>query len=165
MIVKKREVPLYNEVLEALMRRLLHEHPSRKIISESLARRLAGFKGEQAIDYPLSFLPQMDYLIIHDLRLFVQGHYFQIDTLILNQRFFVILEVKNFTGTLFFDSEFNQLIRILNGKEEAFPDPILQLKRQHYQLTSWFKHQSFKTPPIHSFVVISAPRTLLKTSP
>lgn len=48
MIVKERQ-------LEALFRRLPAHHPKRDMIVESLAKHKAGYKGEQAINYPLSF--------------------------------------------------------------------------------------------------------------
>lgn len=164
MIVKERKIPIYLQQLEALFRRVPADHPKRNAISETLAKHKAGYKGEQAIDYPLSFLPDKEYSILHDIRLFDQGHYFQMDTLLLSSRFILLLEIKNITGTLLFDSEFNQLIRISEQKSEGFPDPILQMKRQERQLQKWLHLYGFSTLPIESFVVISMPRTIIKAS-
>ncbi|ENQ3105880.1 Nuclease-related domain-containing protein [Bacillus sp. 491mf] len=164
MIVKERKIPIYLRQLEALFRRVPVDHPKRNAISKNLAKHKAGYKGEQAIDYPLSFLPNKEYSILHDIRLFDQDHYFQMDTLILSSRFILLLEIKNIAGTLLFDSEFSQLIRISEQKSEGFPDPILQMKRQERQLQKWLHLYGFLALPIESFVVISTPRTIIKTS-
>ncbi|WP_054636847.1 nuclease-related domain-containing protein [Thalassobacillus sp. C254] len=165
MIVKPRLIPRYLQQLEALLRRLPENHPKREAISEDLAKRRAGYQGEKNIDYPLSFLPEKEYHIFHDLRLFDGSHHFQIDTLIVSPRFILILEVKNITGTLFFDSAFNQLIRTRDGKEEAFPDPLIQVERQSLQLKKWLKNNNYVNMPVSELVVIGSPRTLLKTAP
>ncbi|EMJ6443159.1 nuclease-related domain-containing protein [Bacillus cereus] len=165
MIVKERKLPVYLLQLEALLRRLPAHHPKRNVVVESLAKFMAGYKGEQAIEYPLSFLPEAEYHILHDIRLFDQKHYFQIDTLIVSSYFLLFLEIKNIIGTLIFDANFNQLIRIADGTtEEGFPDPLLQLKRQEMQLRKWLNLHDLHNIPIESLVVISSPRTIIKTS-
>ncbi len=125
---------------------------------------MAGYKGEEAIDYPLSFLPDQEYSVLHDVRLFDQKHYFQIDTLIVSTRFILFLEIKNMTGTLLFDTEFNQLIRISEQNSEGFPDPMLQIKRQEIQLRAWLHSHGFSNFPIESLVVISKPHTIVKAA-
>ncbi|MGE0995068.1 nuclease-related domain-containing protein, partial [Bacillus sp. GMa5/2] len=165
MIVKERKMPVYLLQLEALLRRLPAHHPKRNVVVESLAKFMAGYKGEQAIEYPLSFLSEAEYHILHDIRLFDQKHYFQIDTLIVSSYFLLLLEIKNIIGTLIFDAKFNQLIRIADGTtEEGFPDPLLQLKRQEMQLRKWLNLHDLHNIPIESLVVISSPRTIIKTS-
>ncbi|MFD3446492.1 nuclease-related domain-containing protein [Microbacteriaceae bacterium 4G12] len=164
MIVKERKMPIYLQQLEALFRRLPAHHPKRNVVSENVAKHRAGYKGEQAIDYPLSFLPEKEYSILHDIRLFNQDHYFQIDTIIISSRFLLFLEIKNIVGTLLFDSKFNQLIRISEEKSEGFPNPILQIKRQEIQLRKWLNLHGSSNLPIESLVVISTPRTIIKTS-
>ncbi|PGV66606.1 nuclease [Bacillus cereus] len=165
MIVKERKMPVYLLQLDALLRRLPIHHPKRNMVAENLAKFMAGYKGEQAIEYPLSFLSETEYSILHDIRLFDQKHYFQIDTLIVSSRFLLFLEIKNIIGTLIFDAKFNQLIRIADGtSEEGFPDPILQLKRQEMQLRKWLSLHGLYNIPMESLVVISSPRTIIKTS-
>ncbi len=166
MIVKERKVPLINLKLEALLRRIPNTHPKRPQIKENLAKRNSGYQGELSINYPLSFLHEQDYFIFHDLRLNISDHYFQIDTLVICQKFILIIEVKNITGTLFFDQEFHQLIRTNNGEEAVFPDPIIQLYRQMFQLKQWLNSkQIVKTIPIVPLVVISNPNAIIRTSP
>ncbi|MEB1806924.1 MAG: NERD domain-containing protein, partial [Bacillaceae bacterium] len=165
MIKKTRTVPVKILKLQALLRRLPRQHPKRRLVEEELAKSLAGYYGEKSIDYYLSFLPQ-EYLILHDLRLpDSEKRYFQIDTLILSPKFFIILEVKNISGTLIFDQTFHQLIRQTSEKEEGFPDPILQVKRQQAQFQSWLTQHKFPRVPIIKFIVISNPATIIKQGP
>ncbi|MDA6162049.1 nuclease-related domain-containing protein, partial [Escherichia coli] len=73
----------------------------------------------------LSHLPDKEFTILHDLRLFNGSTY----SLILSPYFALIIEVKNILGTLLFDETFNQFIRTRNEKEEGFPNPLIQAKR------------------------------------
>jgi Nuclease-related domain len=133
-------------------------------IKGDLAKSLAGYRGENAIDYPLSSLPDKKYFIFHDLRLPYKNQFFQIDTLLASTKHFVILEVENIAGTVYFDSDFNQLIRSQDGREEAFADPITQINRQEQLLKSWLTDNKYPPIPITSLVVFSNPTTLIRTS-
>ena len=165
MIVKERKVPLLILKLEALLRRIPTTHPKHPLIKENLAKRNSGYKGELSLNYPLSFLNEKEYFIFHDLRLNISNHYFQIDTLVISQKFILIIEVKNITGTLFFDQEFHQLIRTHNGEEMVFPDPITQLKRQMLQLKQWLASKQIPAIPIVQLIVVSHPNAIIRTSP
>lgn len=165
LIVKAHPASVYIQKFEALLRRLPASHSKRKRVEENLAKRMAGDRGEKAIDFHLSYLNEKDYYIFYDIRLFDGSHYFQIDTLILSKRFIVILEVKNIMGKLYFDSDFNQLIRTLDEKEEPFPDPILQVERQSLQFKKWLGRHIKKYIPIETLVVISTSRAILQTNP
>lgn len=165
MIKKERKIPLIVKQYEALLRRLPIDHPKREIIEEKLAKYWAGFRGEQSIDYYLSFLDSKKYQILHDVRLPIDEKYVQIDTLILSPNFLILLEVKNITGTLFFDQIFHQLIRTKDGEDEAFPDPILQIKRQQKLLSKWLEKIRIPSIPIEAFIVISNSSTIIKASP
>ncbi|WP_026583948.1 nuclease-related domain-containing protein [Bacillus sp. J33] len=165
MIYKTREISISIQKLQALARRVPRNHPKWPIIEENLLKSLAGYKGESALDFPLSFLPQKKYYIMHDLRLSDSQHFFQIDTLVVSKNYVLILEVKNIAGTLFFDQEFHQLIRIKNGHEKAFPDPLIQVQRQETQLKKWLSLIRIPELPIHSLVIISNPGSIIKTAP
>ena len=78
--------------------------------------------------------------------------------------YFLIVEVKNIAGTLLFDNHFNQMIRILDNKEEGFPDPLLQVKHQEMQLKDWLKSYKYPPIPVESIVVISNPSTIIKST-
>lgn len=163
MIKKERKIPLKIEKLEALLRRLPVGHAKRNRVEDELSKSLAGFKGEQSLDYFLSFLPEKETQIFHDLRLKENGRFFQMDCLIVTSSFLLILEIKNIAGTLFFDPLFQQMIRTQNGVDEALPDPLLQLRRQQWQLERWLKDHNITAVPIEGFVVFTIPYTILKT--
>ncbi|HZG72957.1 MAG TPA: nuclease-related domain-containing protein [Chondromyces sp.] len=100
MIIKERKKSIYLRQLEALVRRVPRGHGKREEILLMAKKAGKGYRGEQAIDYPLSFLSEDKYFILHDVRLLGGHHYFQLDTLILSEYFIVILEVKNISGIL-----------------------------------------------------------------
>ncbi|WP_243503173.1 nuclease-related domain-containing protein [Cytobacillus oceanisediminis] len=134
MIKKERKVSDFITKLEALIRRMPEMEPGRERAVSELNKRRAGYIGEQKLDYYLSFLDEKEYWIYHGLRLSNGSQFFQIDTLLLTKEFAMILEVKNWNGTIIFEPEFHQLIRIHNEKEEAFHDPISQAEHQSRQL-------------------------------
>lgn len=164
LIIKERKKSIKLRKLEALYRRLPKSHPKFLKIEEELAKNKAGYFGEQSVDYYLSFLSEESYYIFHDLRLKdSKSRYFQIDTLLLSEKFIVFLEIKNITGTLFFDQDFNQLIRTFQNETQAFPDPLLQIHRQSIQLKAWLDRHKIPNIPVIPFVIISSPSTIIQT--
>lgn len=164
MIKKERKIPLKIKKLEALLRRLPTTHSKYREIEGELAKSMAGYRGEQSLDYYLSLLPDQDYLIFHDLRLPHKNYFFQLDILILSASFFLIVEVKNISGVLLFDHTFHQLIRNANGTEEVFPDPILQVNRQVSQFATWLEQNKSPLMPIESLVVIANSAAFIKST-
>lgn len=162
MISKSLKVPELNLQLEALVRRIPEQHPSREKVISEYKKRSAGYKGEERLFYYLSFLEPKKYWIFHDLRLSNGSQFFQIDALLLTANFGLILEVKNWTGTLFFNPHFQQVIRIQNDKEEGFPDPISQARHQTNQFRNWLDLNGFPNIPLDFLVIISHPSTIIK---
>ncbi|WP_157800919.1 nuclease-related domain-containing protein [Bacillus solitudinis] len=163
MIEKPHGKPRYLKKLEALLRRTPSDHPSYPFIKEQLSKSASGYKGEQNLSFFLSFLPEKEYHIFHDLRLLDKERYFQLDILILSSSFCLILEVKNIAGTLYFDPHFHQLVRTFEGREEAFPDPIIQITRQKRQLEEWFQSKKIAVP-IEALVVIANSSSVIRTT-
>ncbi|WP_100009763.1 nuclease-related domain-containing protein [Lentibacillus sediminis] len=164
MIVKPHDKMKEIWWLEALYRRLLREHPSKKTVELDLIKKKREVRGEREVDYPLSFLPKNDYFILHNLRIRDENGYFQIDTLILSASFMLILEVKNWYGTLIF-GEKGQVIRIGdNQEEEGFSSPIPQAKTQQYRLQRWLQKHGYTKVLLPFFVVISFPSTIIKVA-
>lgn len=164
MIVKEISLPLRIQKVEALSKRLKEDHPKGPDIQQDLINLLSGYKGEKALAYYLDFLPDKGYYIFHNLRLPSGKYYFQIDYLVMTTHFAIVLECKNFFGSLFFDEAFKQLIRTANGQEEAFPDPVSQAKWHKEQLRVWLKEHHFPNIPIEYLIIISNPATILKTN-
>jgi len=151
--------------LQALLRRLHQNHPKRPQIEKDLAKKVAGFKGEQSMEYYLSFLPEDDYLIFHHLRLQGDQHHFQMDIIILSPAFFLILEIKHISGKVTFDKDSNQLIRESNDEMEIFPDPVLQVNHPRFQLIKWLEQRKLQPIPIETLVVMTNPSSLIQFTP
>lgn len=165
MIYKHRDPPIRIKQDEALLRRLQAHHRKKQDIEDDLGIRRAGLRGERNVDYHLSFIPN-NYHIMHHVRLKNPDneYYFQIDILLLNPSFVYSLEVKNYSGELYFDKESNQLIKTKNGKREGYANPIIQAQRHVYQIRNWFKKHKFPSLPIEYGVVISNPATIIETT-
>ncbi|MDG4657136.1 nuclease-related domain-containing protein [Ectobacillus antri] len=163
MIKKERKPPLKLQKLEALLRRLPASHPKYKEVEVELAKSRAGYKGELSLDYHINCFASPQHLIFHDLRLPYKQYFFQMDTLLVTPSYLLILEVKNISGTLFLDHQFNQLIRNQNGEEHVFADPILQVRRQAFQLRMWLEVYKIPTVPIEYLVVMTNRNALLKS--
>ncbi|HHY74207.1 MAG TPA: NERD domain-containing protein [Bacillus bacterium] len=163
----KKEIKMTHRIknLQVIHCRLPASHIKRQMIQEDLAKRLAGFKGEQSLDYFFKFLPNQDYYILHNLRLAnVEGSYFQIDVLLIATSFYLIIEVKNISGTLTLDPAFDQVIwtNSTTGIEKAIQDPVLQVKHQQFQFTEWLKQKKLPIMPVESIVVLTNQSTILK---
>ncbi|KAB2329093.1 NERD domain-containing protein [Cytobacillus depressus] len=164
MIAKERSIPEKILAKEALLSRLPPNFDYRPLIEKDLAKRKAGYRGEEFTDYYVNKLPHKDFTIIHDLRLHNGQGYFQIDTMIFSSTFALILEIKNISGTLYFDSKFRQLIRYKDDNEDGFLDPITQAERQTRELRKWLQQRNIFLP-IEYLVVISNPSTVIKSDP
>lgn len=164
MIFKERELPLYIRKLQALARRVPIDHSQYPLIKEQLSKRLAGYRGELSIDYPLRFLPK-SCLILHDLRLQDCNSYFQLDTVVLFPQFLLLIEVKNYTGMLTFDEQFHQLRQMVNAKEKTLPNPLQQIYRQKIQLQNWLRENKLPDYKIHSLVVLANQQAYIKPGP
>ncbi|WP_261130310.1 nuclease-related domain-containing protein [Bacillus sp. Marseille-Q3570] len=144
-----------HEKLEAMERRTPFTHPARLKVESSVDISRSGEWGERRLDFYISFLHKNNYLIIEGLRLSSGTYHFQIDTLLVHPTFILIFEVKNLTGNLIFDTDYNQLIQQFDDREVIHKDPIQQVNLQHFQLSEWLNHYDFsKNIPILSFVVI-----------
>lgn len=166
MIIKPREKPVHLVKLEALDGRLPTVHSKKELVTQHLSQRAVGYKGEQSIDYFLSFLQEEEYYIFHAIRLFDGNNFFQIDTLLVSRTYILILEVKRMAGILQFEPGFNQFIRITEeNKREPYMDPIVQAERQKFQLNKWLRKNKIFDIPIETLVVSTSPKAVLQTSP
>ncbi|MBN3553704.1 NERD domain-containing protein [Fictibacillus nanhaiensis] len=164
MIKKVRLKPIYMNKIQLLMSRL-EDALVKQSLEIELSKMTAGFRGEDSINYFLNMLPnKKECHVLHDLRIPHESTFFQIDTLILNHAYILIIEVKNISGNLFFDHTFNQLLRTKNGIEEPFQDPIAQVERQKYQLEHWLSKNKFPSVPIETLVVMTHSQSVLKTN-
>ncbi|MBS4208010.1 nuclease-related domain-containing protein [Bacillus sp. FJAT-50079] len=166
MIRKPLTSPVRLNSFEALSRRFPKIHPKREQVDHELYSRRSGYRGEQSLQYYLSFLPEKEYNIFHDLRLPNHvGTFFQIDALIHCSYFFTLIDVKNHGGTIQFDHHFNQFIQThSNGKIKAYEDPTSQIMRQRSQFKIWLEKNKFPQSPIYPLIIVSNPSTIIETT-
>ncbi len=166
MIKKDHQIPDIIPKLTALLQRIPKTHQHKiPTITEDLRIRTAGYQGEKAIDYPLSFLNDQDYYIFHGLRLQTKSHHFQIDTLIFTKQLVILNEVKNISGTIYFDQEFKQLIQTKDGIEKGYSYPLTQLDRQAALFQEWLKLNKLPKLKLATLVVISNSQSIIRTAP
>lgn len=155
MFIKPIQIPYHILQYEALTRRMKAGNTCDYVLS-LYKRLMSGYRGEQSMDYAISYLPDKDFRIFHNLRLYDHVHYFQIDFLILCDRFALILEVKNILGKLTFDTEMRQLIRELDDDIDIFDDPITQAEYLTGSLHQWLNERGLSLPIINRVVIASA---------
>lgn len=160
---KERKIPLKFRAEEAIIRRLDGTHPKFSVIQENHRKMSAGIRGEKELDYQLSFLPNEKYIILNDLRLQQNGHFFQIDTLLLSPKVSFIIDSKNISGTVLFDFNLEQCLRINNDKEEGIRDPITQVRKHSRLLSQWLIDNKLGSISIEYLVVIAHSTTVIKT--
>ncbi len=107
------------------------EHSKHAQILSRLNNLEAGFYGEEVVEYQLRYLPKERFHILHNVRLSYQNLHFQTDFLLLSPHFYLILEVKNITGELYYDPIFQQLIWTkTDGTTVGLGNPISQVQLQ-----------------------------------
>src|SRR5699024_6184947 len=164
MILKERNKSIVLRKLSALYRRMHENHPEKERVYSDLQKKLAEKRGEEAIDYFLQFLDQKLFHFMHSIRIPDKQGFFQIDTLVLSPYFILIIEVKNWRGTILF-GENGQVTRVReDGMEEGFRNPVSQAYLQRHRLQKWLLQKGFNNIPIHIIVVISFPSTIIKSS-
>ncbi|SMQ85174.1 Nuclease-related domain-containing protein [Bacillus sp. OV166] len=163
---KECTMSLRIQKLEVLLQggRLPYNHPIYPEVVAEYKSRMAGYRGEKSLVFHLSMLPDEKYYIFHGIRLLYHGYYFQIDYLILCSAFALVLEVKNISGELKFEKDFNQTTCKKNGNEERIKNPVLQAKLQAKKLKGWLKEHNCTEIPIHYIVVNSNEKTTITSS-
>lgn len=161
MVIKRRQKPLPLQMLDALMSRLPSNHSQIKVMQKDAAIRQKGYIGEQQVDYHLEKLTQQK-TILQDVCLFIHNRRVQIDTVIIGKYGLYCVEVKNYEGTIIFNTVLRQFIRD-DGKEEAgFRNPISQVEQQNMFMRMWLREKKFYNVPVHHFIAISEPSTIIK---
>lgn len=123
----------------------LPDHYSERSEFEQIYNRLkAGYTGERKVDRYLESLALPSSIkILKDLHLSLgEGHSFQIDTLIISEKFILILEIKNIAGDLYFDTNPNQLVRILAGSKTKMDCPVTQILNTKAYFEKWLAQRN-----------------------
>lgn len=164
MFMKKRMAPAALEKLPRLLRRLPETHPSWQSIYRDHYRIQAGFGGEQTVDRLLERMRWKDEpIIICDLHL--KERLCQVDTVVLTPYYALVLEVKNYSGTLTFNEEsfhLEQLTR--DGKRIGFNSPATQAWNVREEIKILFESQNISLP-VFTAIVLPYSSTLIDQPP
>lgn len=161
------EIPYELRQIEALLNRISKNHPKRPEIEKERNKKRAGLRGEQHVDFHLSFLPHSNkYTILKALRLtdLDTNNTFQIDRLLLSPSYFLIIEAKNISGLLHIDPNTQQLIQKNAQTHNGYSNPIRQAERQKERLQSWLKPFKIDLPPIDYISTFNEKNAIFETS-
>jgi hypothetical protein len=161
----QRKTPPLITKLSKLLKRMPPSHIKTQEIQEELRNYKSGFIGEQSLDFFYRYLPKDRFHLLHGIRIEHENYYFQMDTLIFTPCFILNLEIKNWSGHIYFDDHFSQVIRTYEEKKQAFINPIEQVKRQNYHLSQLMIHHKFTTIPIEHLVLMTNPSVIIEASP
>lgn len=166
MIIRKRTTPIKIRKLEAVIPRLPPTYKGRRHLESVLAIRKKGYDGEQKVDRYTSAILKENFTILHNVYLYNKGSSFEIDTLIIGPHSIIIVEIKDYIGTVTFDFILNQFTREYRGQVTGFRNPVIQTTTSTVLFTEWLNnHHHTKDIPIHSLIAIGDPSTIIKVIP
>lgn len=160
MILKSRTKPRELLVLEALNSRIKSSHESAENVKRELAKRQKGFLGELRVDHFIKRLANRT-TILQDVTLKNGDEIIQMDTIVITDFAIYCIEVKNFQGTILFNTKFRQFIQKNAVEERAFRYPLNQVENHRYQLKLWLHRRRWTNIPINYFIAISKPSTII----
>jgi hypothetical protein len=163
-IIKKREYPVEIRILEVLLRRGKLNDETREKIHSEIRKREAGYQGEKRLDYFLSLIVHENLYLLNNLRLKIGEHAFEIDTVVVTSYFILLIDAKNYSGSLYFDQELKECIRTYKELVESILDPLSQAYLHNYQMKNFWKLNKLMTLPILSLVIITHPTTTISTN-
>lgn len=144
---------------ERLLVRLPQNHEKYKLISDKIYQISAGYSGEIEVDRILIEigLPK-EAMVLKDLRLEVlPGFYIQIDTLIITQKSIILLEVKKYSGTIFFDEDAGKTIKTSPNREvENYDCAVHQVDRAVHGLKVILQNSPYALPIFPIIVMANA---------
>ena len=155
--------------LPRLIARLPQNYPRKEELdlAQQLYQIEAGYSGETKVDRFLELLelPKSSTILTNVHLALAPGHSFQIDTLILTKQFIMLLEIKNITGDLYFESDPHQLRSVkANGEEIITECPITQLEVASENLRIWLAKKGIHTE-ICSQIILASRNAAVKAAP
>lgn len=133
--------------LESLIARLPNDHYQYSRIEEDLRKRRAGFAGELNFDkYINEFRPTYPMALLHDVCLFQNGVYFQMDSVLILPDRILLFEVKNLAGTLRVKKNPIQFIQEHNDQRKIISSPLTELDRKKIFMDRWLKERGISLP-------------------
>jgi hypothetical protein len=166
-IYTKRKPPDDQIPLERLLARLPDNHHQHKTISNKLYQTKAGYSGELIVDRILNEIdfPQGS-AIMKNLTVEINPHFrAQLDTLILTPKRAILLEIKNYAGTVLFDDASGKTTKISpDGETEKYDCIIHQLDRAANAVEKWLVQKHIHLP-VEPILVMANQRTEIPEMP
>ncbi|MBP2257732.1 nuclease-related domain-containing protein [Virgibacillus alimentarius] len=160
MILKNRTKPIVLEKLDAAIGRLPTNFPALSDMQSEAATRYKGYIGEQKVDYHLEQFAR-EYTMFQGICLQVDGKTVQFDTVLITKQAIYLIEIKNFSDKITFDTILHQFTRSDGQKETGFRDPLIQAENQKNKLQQWLRAHHLINIPIYYFIAISDPSTII----
>lgn len=148
------------ESLELKLLRSLISRMTLTIKEENYYQNLEkGYLGERYLDEWLEPLREKNWLILKDLLLEVNHTIFQIDTLLIGSEKIYFLEVKNYEGDFYIDSD-----KWYTTARTEIKNPMLQIKRSETLLRQLLQEFGYHSP-IESNIIFVNPQFYLYQAP
>ena len=167
LFINERTVSSKIIVLDALKRRIDAHHPNHEYVSSLLRRAEVGYQGELKVDrfWKEMILPQNS-LLLHNYEIRNDfGNLHQIDTLFVCPHFILVLEIKNVSGSIWYENNKHQFLRRKKtGEMESFQSPFDQVQR-HVEMIERIVGRLGLTIPVHKAVVIAESSTIIGEVP
>ncbi|SFM24099.1 Nuclease-related domain-containing protein [Gracilibacillus orientalis] len=145
---------------KVLVERLPEHHPQYSHIYQKWRQFESGQAGEANLEYYLQQANLDSPQFLNGLRIEHKSA-FQIDWILFDLGYRVILEIKNYTAPIYFDPHSRQLIRTKAGEKEGFPDPLLQVDLQHAQLRRFLDEHNIEQLPTFTIAVFVNRKAIL----
>ncbi|MBK3493735.1 NERD domain-containing protein [Viridibacillus sp. YIM B01967] len=155
------------KALERLLQRLPLSHLKIIDIRTQLETISAGFNGETRVDQimqeiqfdiPFFYFPNFECELS-------PTRFSQLDSVLLTNRYLLLIEIKNMRGELHFNEQPYQLIQDIEGKKGAYHCPQMQLLRAADTVEHWLNCMELPKLPIYKIIVMPNSRTIIKTAP
>lgn len=142
----------YHLYHEALLRRYTGSNDELDKFQTRINQALAGISGEERVERSIyDCLRGADYVLCSNLQFANEADYsHQIDFLVLTPRFILLIEVKNISGTLYYDASLRQFSRLKydNTLETFTTNPFDQISRHHEFLYYFLRRADVHIPII-----------------
>lgn len=147
-IFYKRLMPTNIDALTRLKKRLLENHPKYLEVCSDLYNFKAGHAGEERVDEVLRRIPfPSPYAILPNIRLQDENIIStQVDILVMTTQYVMVLEIKNWTGTLNFKDSPSQVIQETSTITRSFDCPCVQA------VSHWLQKMDIHLPVYHAVV-------------
>ena len=152
--------------LPRLVARLPVNSVEREEFEQRYQRIQVGYSGELKVD---DFLESLNLpsstRILKNIELSLEGgQSFQIDLLVISEKYILLFEVKNIAGELTFESNPNQLVRNLQGRVTKMDCPVTQLLNTKSYLERWLKQRGYSIS-VMSKIIWANQQAFIKVAP